>query len=92
MTIDILTLQTYKWWRSRKTPQIMFVEYAFDLGVEERWVPMPILQLDHDITPELIELREHRYHRDLKRPSSAPILEVVVRRTVLVRANIVKIL
>jgi hypothetical protein len=36
MVIGILTLQTYKWWRSRKAPQIVFVEHAFDLGVEER--------------------------------------------------------
>jgi hypothetical protein len=66
MVIEILTLQTYKRWRSCKVGQIMLIEYAFDLDVKERWVTMLILQLHLDVAPELIVLREHRYHRDLK--------------------------
>jgi hypothetical protein len=69
MVIEILTLQTYEWWRFRKAGQIMLIEYVFDLGVEERWVTMLILQLDADVAPELIVLREHRYHRNLENPS-----------------------
>ena len=44
----------------------MLIEYAFDLGVEERWVTMLILQLYLEVALELIMLREHRYYRDLK--------------------------
>jgi hypothetical protein len=47
----------------------MFIEYVFDLGVEGRWVATLILQLDADVASELIVLREHRYHRNLKNPS-----------------------
>jgi hypothetical protein len=47
----------------------MFVEYAFDFGVEKRWITVLILQIDLDVAPELIVLREHRYHRDLKKSS-----------------------
>jgi hypothetical protein len=47
----------------------MVTKYAFDLGVEERRVTMLILQLDADVAPELIVLREYRYHRNLKNPS-----------------------
>jgi hypothetical protein len=44
----------------------MLIEYSFDLSVEERWVTMLILQLYFEVAPELIMLREHRYHGDLK--------------------------
>jgi hypothetical protein len=42
----------------------MLIEYAFDLGIEERWVTMLILQLYLEVAPELIMLCEYRYHRD----------------------------
>ena len=70
VVIEILTLQTYERWRSRKDGQIMLIEYVFDLGVEGRWVATLILQLDADVASELIVLREHRYHRNLDNPSS----------------------
>jgi hypothetical protein len=66
--VDILTLQTYERWRFRKAGQIMLIEYVFDLDVEESWITMLILQLVADVAPELIVLREHRYHRNLKNP------------------------
>jgi hypothetical protein len=48
----------------------MSIEYAFDLCVELCFmVTMLILQLDLDVAPELIVLREHRYHRDLNNSS-----------------------
>jgi len=47
----------------------MLIKYAFDLGVEERWVTMLIFQLLLDVAPELILLREQRYYRDLKNSS-----------------------
>jgi len=43
----------------------MLIEYGFDLGVEDRRLTMLILQLYLEVAPELIMLREHRYHRDL---------------------------
>jgi hypothetical protein len=49
--------------------QIVCIEYAFNLVVEERWVTMLILQPEPNVAPELIVLREHCYHRDLKNPS-----------------------
>jgi hypothetical protein len=69
VVIEILTLQTYERWESRQNGQIMFIEYVFDLGVEGRRVATLILQLDADVASELIVLREHRYHRNLKSPS-----------------------
>jgi hypothetical protein len=51
----------------------MLIENAFHLGIEERWVTMLILQLDHDVAPELIMLREHRYYWDLKTCVSNPV-------------------
>jgi hypothetical protein len=69
VVIEILTLQTYKRWWSREAGQIMLIKYAFNLGVEERRVTMLILQFDHNVASELIILREHRYHWDLKNPS-----------------------
>jgi hypothetical protein len=56
---------------------------------------MLILQLDPDVAPELIVLGEHCYHRDLENSSilmSIPVHKIVVRPTVLIWANIVKIL
>jgi hypothetical protein len=50
----------------------MLIEYAFDLDVEERWVTTLILQLYLEVAPELVMLREHRYHRDLKIFSCEP--------------------
>jgi len=47
----------------------MLIEYDFDLGVEERWITMLILQLYLEVALELIMLREHRYYRDLKNSS-----------------------
>jgi hypothetical protein len=63
-----LTLQAYKGWRSTKVGQIMFIECAFNLCVKEHWVMTTtlILQPNPDVAPELIVLREYRYHRDLK--------------------------
>jgi hypothetical protein len=42
----------------------MLAEDSFHLVVEERWTVMPILQLHHDVAPELVILSEHRYHRN----------------------------
>ena len=50
----------------------MLNEKAFHLGIEECWVTMLILQPDHDVAPELIVLREHRYDWDLKNPRIKP--------------------
>ena len=66
MVIEILTLQTYKRWMSCKTGQVPLIEYVFDLGVEERQRTMLILQIEPNLELEIIVLREHRYHRDLK--------------------------
>jgi hypothetical protein len=47
----------------------MLTEYAFHLVVEVCfWITTLILQLDLNITLELIKLREDCYHRDLKNP------------------------
>jgi hypothetical protein len=48
----------------------MLIEYTFDLVVELCVrITILILQLELDVAPELIVLREHRYHRDLKNSS-----------------------
>jgi hypothetical protein len=66
LVVENLTLQTYKRRRTCKAGQVMLIEYAFDLDVELCFlVAILILQLDLDVTPELIVLCEHRYHRDL---------------------------
>ena len=71
----------------------MFIEYPFNLGVEEPWVTTLILQPDPHIAPELIVLREHSYHRDFEKSLiSIAVHEVVVQHTVLVGANIMEIL
>jgi hypothetical protein len=69
VVIEILTLQTYKRWWSREAGQIMLIKYAFNLGVEERRVATLILQFDYNVASELVVLREHRYHWDLKKIS-----------------------
>jgi hypothetical protein len=40
----------------------MLAENSFHLVVKERWITMLILQLHHDIAPELVILSEHRYY------------------------------
>jgi hypothetical protein len=58
----VLTLQTYKRWRSLEVGQKMFAENPFHLVIEERWITVLIFQLHHNIAPELVILGEHRYH------------------------------
>jgi hypothetical protein len=72
----------------------MLIEYTFDLVVELCfWVTMLILQLELDVAPELIVLREHRYHRDLKNfLVLIPAHKIGVRNTIVIRTNITKIL
>jgi hypothetical protein len=62
----ILTLQTYNRWRLCKVGQILFVKSVFHLSVEELWASVTtlILQLHHDIAPELVILREYCYYRN----------------------------
>jgi len=64
---DILTLQTYKWWRSPKVGQVLFTKNSFDLVVEKCWVTTLILQLYLDVALELVILGEYCYHRNLEK-------------------------
>jgi hypothetical protein len=48
----------------------MLMKHAFHLSIEVRsGITTIILQLDLDVTPELIILCEYRYHRDLQNPT-----------------------
>ena len=62
--LTVLTLQTYKQWSSLEVGQKLFTENCFHLIIEECWITMLILQLHHNIMPELVILSEHGYHRN----------------------------
>jgi hypothetical protein len=70
---EILTLQTYERWRSRKAVEVTLLEYALELGVKLGLHNLlslcgsrstPILQLEPNFALEVIILGEHRYYRD----------------------------
>jgi hypothetical protein len=53
------------------------------------WIKITILQLDFDITPELIQLGEYHYHGDSKNPPmSIAVHRAALQHTVLIWANI----
>jgi hypothetical protein len=64
----ILTLQTYKWCRSIKVGQVLFLEDLFHFVVEEcrdiSRVTTLILQLKPDVVSEIVIFREYGYHRN----------------------------
>ena len=64
---NILTVQTYKWWKSSKVGQIMFTKLPFNLMIEKcrPEVTILILQLYHDVALKLVILGENRYDRNL---------------------------
>jgi len=45
----------------------MFTKSPFHLVIEKCQVTTLILQLYHDVTPELVILSEYRYHRNLEK-------------------------
>jgi len=62
---EILTLQTYKRWMSRKAGQKMLIEDDFHVVVDiHSRTTRPILRLHLDLASELIILCEYCYHRD----------------------------
>jgi hypothetical protein len=93
LVYGFLTLQTHEWWRSPEICQITVFEYSFSLSVsvDLRWVSTLILQLHPNFPPELVILCEYCYHRHLENPVSIAVQKAVFGRTVLIRANIVKV-
>jgi len=79
---------------STQASQIMLFEYLLHLGVEVCFTIL-ILQLHLDVAPELIVLGEYRYHRHLKKSFVSTLVHKVcmsTRHTILIRANLVKML
>jgi hypothetical protein len=63
------------------------------MDIEGRWVATLILQLHLHVTPELVILCKHRYHRNLKKNlGSITDHNSAIRHTILIRADIRNIL